>query len=156
MRWKSSAESAARSRIEANLVVPALLTSPSIRPHFAAAASASFLQSSSFETSARTTIALPPALVHACAVSSASPALLPHRLARLLRRVHRGQLPGGDCLVALLARQKLRIGGRRAIDEIGGPVALGILDAGGHEGRAEHGDSDARLGDAEIVEERLA
>src|SRR2546426_2020702 len=76
MRWKSSAESASRSRIEAKRVVPALLTRPSIRPHRSRAAAASRRQSASSATSARITSASPPTEMQACATRSAGAASL--------------------------------------------------------------------------------
>src|SRR4051812_5687916 len=53
-------------------------------------------------------------------------AVLAHRLEGLLRHLRGGQLAGRNRLVRLLAREDLRLRRRRAVDQIGRAVALGI------------------------------
>src|SRR3954463_2852619 len=57
-------------------------------------------------------------------------AVLAYRLEGLLRLLRGGQLARRDRLVGLLAREDLRVGRRRAVDQIGGPVAVGVPDPG--------------------------
>src|SRR3954447_7544094 len=83
-------------------------------------------------------------------------AVLAHRLEGLLRHLRGGQLARRDRLVRLLAREDLRLRRWRAVDQIGGPVAVGVPDPRRHVGGADDGDADARSRDAKVVMERLA